>query len=589
MGSVGETAVMAGQTKQSHLQFALASRLTDPDGRLQGRVKMVTQAQRLEQVVDVQVQPGQTYTFDKNFAICTSRETEGPLGEAASQEVAKSDFDQVAAHTRDFFHGVWADADVTVVPDIINQKLLRVNIFHLYTASAALASGKLDASVGARGLHGEAYRGHVFWDELFMMPFYAQHAPQVAKQMLRYRYHRLAAAQTAAQAVGKQGAMYPWQSGASGDEQSQVVHLNPLTDTWDPDESRRQRHVSLAIAYNIWLYDHLNQDQAFMAGPGDQMLTEIGRYWLSMATYDETDKRYHIAGVMGPDEFHENYPNADVAGLRDNAYTNLMVAWLFDLLVKRQPAGLTAAERQQMAQVRRRLTIVLNGDGIIGQFAGYFDLPQLDFDAYRKQYGDISRLDRILKANHKTPDAYQVAKQADALMAFYLFDEKTLTRLLTEMGYHLPADYFAQNLQFYLDRTTHGSTLSRIVYAALDHQAHHYDQSWQLYRQALLSDYYDIQGGTTAEGVHLGVMGATLDVAARFYAGIDLLGEQVRITPHLPSTWTEMALTQHFRGATLRLKLTAHTVTITADQALTVLVGDQRVTLSADQAQTVTY
>ncbi|MFD1483847.1 glycoside hydrolase family 65 protein [Lacticaseibacillus baoqingensis] len=589
IGSAGDTATMTGQTKQSRLQFTIASRITAPDGHLQGRVKTVTQPQRLEQVVDLQVQPAHTYTIDKDFALCTSRETAGTLDQAARQVLATSSFAQVAAHTQTFFQKVWQDADVAVAPDIINQKLLRVNVFHLYAAAAALASGQLDASVGARGLHGEAYRGHVFWDELFVMPFYAQHAPQVAKQMLMYRYHRLPAAQKAAAAAGQKGAMYPWQSGASGDEQSQVVHLNPLTNTWDPDESSRQRHVSLAIAYNIWLYDHINHDQAFMAAAGNEMLVAIGRYWLSKTTYDDTDQRYHIAGVMGPDEFHENYPNAKTPGLTDNAYTNLMVAWLFKLLTTNQPAGLTADECAQMTKIRQQLTIVINDDGIIGQFAGYFALPQLDFDDYRKQYGDISRLDRILKAAHKTPDAYQVAKQADALMAFYLLDEKTITQLLSDMGYHLPADYFVQNLQFYLDRTTHGSTLSRIVYAALDQQAHHYDKSWRLYRQALLSDYYDIQGGTTAEGIHLGVMGATLDVAARVYAGIDLLGATIHIHPHLPSTWSHLSVTQHFQGVTLKAALTPHTITLTADQALPVQVLDQTLSLAANQPQTVTY
>ncbi|WP_279384787.1 hypothetical protein [Lacticaseibacillus manihotivorans] len=157
-----------------------------------------------------------------------------------------------------------------MAPDVTSQKLLRVNIFQLYVSGAALATGDLDASIGARGLHGEAYRGHIFWDEIYMMPYLAAHAPAVAKAMLTYRAKRLPQAQQAARELGYQGAMYPWQSGADGSEQSQRLHLNPLTNQFDPDESNRQRHVSLAIAYNVWLYDHLNQDAEFMQTSGEK-------------------------------------------------------------------------------------------------------------------------------------------------------------------------------------------------------------------------------------------------------------------------------------------------------------------------------
>ncbi|KLD61646.1 hypothetical protein WP50_00645, partial [Lactiplantibacillus plantarum] len=92
----------------------------------------------------------------------------------------------------------------------------------------------------------------------------------------------------------------------------------------------------------------------------------------------------------------------------------------------------------------------------------------LDFQAYRQKYGDIARMDRILKAESKTPDAYQVAKQADALMAFYNFDVTTVQKIIEKMGYQLPKEYLTHNIQYYLARTTHGSTLSRIVYAVLN-------------------------------------------------------------------------------------------------------------------------
>lgn len=598
MASAGERALLTGQTKTSHIEFALGSKLTT--GVKAAPVKTTTGAKAIRQSLTLDVQPGETYTVDKTVAIFTSRETSGALDTAVWEELAGADFDHIAADSATYYRHLWQTSDITIDGDLISQKLLRVNAFHLAVAGGALASGQLDASVGARGLHGEAYRGHVFWDELFVMPAYIDQSPAIAKQMLLYRYRRLPAAREAAKAAGNAGAMFPWQSASRGDEQAQSLHLNPLTNQWDPDYSRRQRHVSLAIAYNVWLYWHTTGDDAFMRDHGLEMLLSIGKFWLSKAELDPQTKQYHISGVMGPDEFHEGYPNAKTAGLTDNTYTNLLVAWLLGILQQLQaPFAKTwgqaaqasdwqAADTKLAAALQQHLAIPVNRDGILGQFAGYFKLPTLDFDAYRKQYGDISRLDRILKAAGKTPDAYQVAKQADTLMAWYLLPKASMQHLLKGLGVKLPSDYFAQNLQFYLDRTTHGSTLSRIVYAALTLMAGRSDQSWQFYHQALFSDYWDIQGGTTAEGIHLGVMGATLNVATQVYGGADLRGPQPTITPHLPDHWTKLSFSLRWHGTVLRVTETAATITVQADHDLTLQVLGRPLSLTANQAQTVT-
>ncbi len=130
------------------------------------------------------------------------------------------------------------------------------------------------------------------------------------------------------------------------------------------------------------------------------------------------------------------------------------------------------------------------------------------------------------------------------------------------MGYKLPADHFAQNLEFYLERTTHGSTLSRIVYAVLTRMDNRRDQSWKLFHQALFSDYYDIQGGTTAEGIHLGVMGATLHVEETLYGGADLLGDELRFDPELPSQWQQLHYQLHFQGAEVSVTADHHALTL---------------------------
>ncbi|MFC6290019.1 glycoside hydrolase family 65 protein [Levilactobacillus angrenensis] len=594
---------LEAQTRSSHVDLAIGAHLTGPGEALNAPTDTRPNAeQQVRQMRSVDVQPQHTYTFEKNVVLFTSRETTGNLLTAATDELKQASFADTLTSSTAYWQKRWADADIQISGDITSQKLTRVNLYHLFSAVQAIRSGQIDASINARGLDGEAYRGHVFWDEMFDLPVFALHDPKLTRQLLLYRYRRLPAAKKNAQAAGYAGAMFPWQSGAVGDEQSQITHLNPLTNTWDPDYSSLQRHVSLAIAYNVILYSRITGDTDFMAKYGLEMLQEIGQFWLSKTTLNNANHRYTIDKVMGPDEFHENYPNADTTGLANNAYTNLMVTWLFNQLKQirqtlpattvhtvDQKTQVTDDTLKQFAAVSHHLKLDISPDGIIGQFEGYFKLPQLDFTKYRKKYGDISRMDRILKAEGKTPDAYQVAKQADALMVFYNLDAPQVLGLLRQLGYELPHHALFQNLQYYLDRTTHGSTLSRIVYAALTAMAGNMDQSWKLFSQALFSDYYDIQGGTTAEGIHLGVMGAVTLMSTRYYAGVDALAEQLTVNPHLPQAWDAVKFSHLLRGTRYTFAIDHHHVTVTADHAATLKIGQQDVSLKPNVPQTITY
>ena len=172
---------------------------------------------------------------------------------------------------------------------------------------------EFDIGVPARGWHGEAYRGHIFWDELFIFPFLTLRLPMLTRALLRYRYRRLPEARRAAQAAGYAGAMYPWQSGSNGREETQTLHLNPHSGRWIPDHTHRQRHINVAIAYNIWQYYQITDDHEFLYFYGAEMLLEIARFWASIATYNSSLDRYEITGVMGPDEYHTAYPGADPA------------------------------------------------------------------------------------------------------------------------------------------------------------------------------------------------------------------------------------------------------------------------------------
>ncbi|MDN7021763.1 glycoside hydrolase family 65 protein [Lactiplantibacillus plantarum] len=600
--TAANTVYLSGQTKSSHINYTIGAKLTSPDVPAIENFNSTQQPQGVQQTVSLAVEAGKTYTFDKNVVIATSNDHSDPQLTHVQAELDQSSFDNTVTTSKDYWEATWRATDIKIRGDITSQRLLRVNIYHSFVSAAAIESGQLDASVGARGLHGEAYRGHVFWDEMFILPFYTLHRPELAKQLLAYRYRRLPMARKNAEAEGYAGAMYPWQSASKGDEQSQFTHLNPITKTWDPDNSRLQRHVSLDIAYNVWFYYHVTQDRDFLTHYGMEMLLSIAAFWISKADYDQANGRYNISGVMGPDEFHENYPNSTTAGLKNNAYTNIMVAWLFDTITTlraqmpqaafqaaAQAAQFDSTAEQALTTISHQLTLEINRRGIIAQFEGYFNLPTLDFQAYRQKYGDIARMDRILKAESKTPDAYQVAKQADALMAFYNFDVTTVQKIIEKMGYQLPKEYLTHNIQYYLARTTHGSTLSRIVYAVLNQLDDNDDDAWKLFSEALASDYYDIQGGTTAEGIHLGVMCATLNLTTRNFGGVNPLGAHLQVNPRLPEHWQTLKFKHLFRGVHYVFVIDHQRVTVTADQPSTIMIGKQHYQLQAKKPLSVTY
>ncbi|GAB6091922.1 glycoside hydrolase family 65 protein [Furfurilactobacillus curtus] len=596
----GQDATLGGQTKASKVNFVIGTRLTSQELTADSPANESVTDDILEQSFTFKAQTGTTYVIEKTIAINTSLETDGNLNDAVTSELAQTSFNDVVTANQRFWERVWHDSDIQIDGDLTAQKLTRVNIYHLFVSASPNSNPHLDASVGARGLHGEAYRGHVFWDELFVLPFYTLHTPDLTKQLLLYRYHRLAAAKKNAQLEGYEGAMYPWQSAQYGDEQSQFVHFNPDSGKFDPDNSRLQRHVSLAVAYNIWLYFHSTNDLDFLKTYGLEMLFEIAHFWSSKAVKNEATGRFDIKNVMGPDEFHENYPNADEPGLTNNAYTNIMVSWLFTTLMdlKKQvdqktwtaltkKTGLTSTDFTRFDEIAHQLSLDINKDGIIGQFEGYFKLPTLDFEKYRKKYGNISRIDRLLKAEDKSPDSYQVAKQADALMAYYNLSFNTIDNILKQLDYQLPKGALTRNIEYYLARTTHGSTLSRIVYSVLSLITGNMDQSFAFFNTALRSDYYDIQGGTTAEGIHLGVMGAVLLLEMRNYGGVTEFDDVLSITPHLPERWHRLAFREQFKGINYSFSFTHAEMTITADKEATVKVFGNTQHLKAQQPLTI--
>ncbi|MDP8264489.1 MAG: glycosyl hydrolase family 65 protein [Candidatus Aceula lacicola] len=583
LGCFGQDGIfLQMQTNQSKIEITEAVRtVVFCEGeKINPKMNVLTHGrERAVKEFIIDVEKGKRYTIDKVMSLYTSRD-HGVVDSCAMAQEAVSkieNFDSLYKPHVAKWRALWKKFDIEIEGDDFSQLALRLHTFHSLQV-ASTYNEEIDAGLPARGLHGEAYRGHIFWDELYVYPFYNLKAPEITRALLMYRYRRLSAAKEYARENGYKGAMYPWQSASSGNETTQVVHLNPLSGKWGPDNSCLQRHVSIAIAYNVWTYYYTSGDSDFLARYGAEMILEISHFWSSITTFDESTKRYCIEGVMGPDEFHEKLPGSEKPGVKNNAYTNILVVWILEkalflldsmseedrqaLLLKIE---VSAEEVERWRDITTKMTIPMGKDGIIHQFEGYMDLKELDWDEYREKYDNIHRIDRILKAEGSSPDNYKVAKQADTLMTFYLLNDEEVRAIFKKLGYPISKDIFRKNYDYYVKRTSHGSTLSRVVHAYLAERVDYEELAMEHFQDALKSDIYDSQGGTTQEGIHCGVMAGTIDLVMRCFAGLSVQDTQISLNPKLPEKWKKMKFSVRYRDIWLNIKITREEITVKSE------------------------
>lgn len=575
---------LQAQTSCSKITIFMNSRadIYQIDGFLKPDVKksIVKDTGMISEIFSIDAQKGSSYVLEKFVSIYTSKDRDVPDPQEASKTLLSEIvcFDQIFKKHIKAWHDLWDKADIIIEGDRFSQKVVRLHIYHLLV-TASLHNKNIDAGMPARGLHGEAYRGHIFWDELFIFPFYNLHFPEISKALLMYRYKRLDVARKYAAENGYRGAMYPWQTADDGEEETQIIHYNPVSGKWDSDLSRRQRHVSIAIAYNIWEYYYCTNDLEFLHNYGAEVMLEIARFWASMATYNKKDKKYHIPGIMGPDEFHEKYPpENNEPGIKDNAYTNILVSWLLHKTIETvqhlpeeviknlsQKINFKIKEIDRWKKIVGSMNVGITEDNILSQFDGYMDLEELDWGHYRKKYKNIRRMDRILKSEGDSPDKYKVSKQADVLMTYYLLSPGQVKNILEIMGYKVDDElkFMKDNYEYYTKRTSHGSTLSYIVHSAiLKYLTTHKGDMWKWFFEALKSDIYDTQGGTTSEGIHCGVMAGTIDIIMKSFAGINIFKDHIKLTPRLPDHWHKLSFKILHKNNWLNIEITKNSIKV---------------------------
>jgi trehalose/maltose hydrolase-like predicted phosphorylase len=435
-------------------------------------------------------------------------------------------FDRLLAEHRQAWAARWTDAGVSIDGAPGDELAARFAVFHLL----GTAPDAGEAAVGARGMTGRAYGGHVFWDaDVFVLPALAALRPAAARAMLEYRLRRLPAARAAATRLGRRGARFPWESATYGDDVTPTQVPGRYGHLVRVLTGEEQEHIVGDVAWAACRYAAWTGDTAFLEGPGLPLLVDTARWWASGIRLDAAG-RAHIDAVMGPDEYH---PVVD-----DNVYTNVLARW--NLRRAADVVDATGGDRDEAAAWRTLADALVDGfdaaRGLHEQFAGYWDLdPLLAADVATPPIA----ADLLLGPERVAGS--QLVKQADVVMAHHILPGE------------LAAGSLAADVAYYEPRTAHGSSLSPAVYAAQLARAGRPDDALGLFRVAARLDLDDLTG-TTAGGLHLATMGGVWQALAHGFLGVDPAGDALDLDPCLPTAWQALELRFRFRGRAVRVR-----------------------------------
>jgi trehalose/maltose hydrolase-like predicted phosphorylase len=525
------------ETSKTEIQAAVAASVTmEATARYQGEYWDAKWMPTL--VFRGNVKAGESLRGTKHAWIYTSREVDDPLAEAASalRSLPEEDFDAVVAQSRLVWDDLWSRSNVDILGDDLVDRALRYNLFQILIA-APRHDDRI--SIGAKTMSGYGYRGHVFWDtEIFILPFLIYTQPEIARNLLMYRYHTLESARDKARRMGYQGAMYAWESAMTGQDVTPVwipLEDGSLVRVWCGEI---EQHISADIAYGILQYWHATGDDAFMIAHGCEMVLSIAQFYASRLEEDHKSETLHISDVIGPDEYHEH--------VDDNAMTNLMATWVLE--EAHALAGwLAGVDPQKHRTLLEKLSLDHLGDwpdlasriwinrldsGLIEQFQGYFNLEFLD------QF-DLEPRTQSLQAQFgiEGVQKFQFIKQPDVVMAQYLLQE------------NFSSEEIIANMEYYSPRTdfTFGSSLGPSIQAVMLSRFGDVGEAYRLFRRTLLTDLEDNRGNTR-DGIHAASAGAVWQVLAAGFMGMKFFSEYPVIAPRVPENWRRVRFRVIFRN-----------------------------------------
>ncbi|WP_181347733.1 glycoside hydrolase family 65 protein [Thalassobacillus sp. CUG 92003] len=451
--------------------------------------------------------------------------------------------EQLFASQHKYLTRFWQHADVEVEGDEALQEALRFNLYHLLQS----VGRDKHSNISAKGLSGEGYEGHYFWDtEIYMFPVFLMTAPELAKQLLIYRYSILEHAKARAIEMGHgQGALFPWRT-ISGSECSSYFPAGTA-----------QYHISADIAYSYIQYYHATGDLQFMNDYGAELLIETARLWIDIGHFRE-DGKFAIDDVTGPDEY--------TAIVNNNYYTNAMAKhnlnWANEMIqILRQEdsarfqqvedrLNLREEELESFCIAAEAMFLPYDQErGINPQDDTFLNKAVWNFEQTPKEHYPL-----LLNYHPLTLYRYQVCKQADTVLAHFLLEDEA-----DEATIRNSFDYYERV-------TTHDSSLSSCVFSMMAARVGELDKAYHYFQETARLDL-DNTHGNTKDGLHLANMGGTWMAMVFGFAGLRIKADGLHLSPQLPEQWERFSFHLHYKGQLIE-------ATVTKDDCLIRLVEE---------------
>jgi trehalose/maltose hydrolase-like predicted phosphorylase len=538
---------MYGVTNQSGYEVAMVSMLSQPGVPVLGDVQFNAAGNRTTARTTVKLDKDSTIAFDKLTAIYTSRDVDDVRTASGNKvrEAVQTGYDALLSEHKAAWQALWDAADIQIEGDETAQLSFRFAAYHVLIAAPRYDE---DVSIGAKTLSGLGYAGHIFWDtELFMLPPLTLTLPDIARNMLMYRYKRLEGARQKARENGFEGAMFPWESTDTGIETT-PQWSDPFPDgthirIWTGDN---EQHISTDIAYAILQYWRWTGDDAFLTQFGAEIVLDTAVFWGSRV--EALNGRFELHDQIGPDEYHENIDNS--------AFVNRMVVWhlqeaieLLSWLRDHAPADAERLTQQLKLDDQRlnhwqdiieRMYIPFDEKKQIHiQFDGFFDLEYIPVPKYEPRVGGIWGF-----LGHERALQSQVLKQADIVMLMALLGDSLADHQVMLNNWHT-----------YYPRSDHGSSLSPAIHAWVAARLGLMDEAYHMFEHAAAIDLEDNKGNVQ-DGIHGAANGGLWEAILFGFCGLHLTPDGPAIDPHLPPHWKSVTFNVVYRGERRRFVAT---------------------------------
>ena len=423
------------------------------------------------------------------------------------------------------------------------------------------------SSIAAKGLTGEGYKGHVFWDtEVFLLPFHLFTEPKTARSLLRYRWHNLSGAREKARRNGWQGALFPWESARSGEEETpEFAAINIRTGLRQKVASAQAEHHLVAdIAWAVINYWHATGDMNFMSREGITLLLETAKFWISRAVM--VNDRLEIHNVIGPDEYTEHVNN--------NAFTNYM-AWYNVEQALGFARRLGCSDETFIHRAEHFLRHLWRpealSDGVLPQDDTFLSKPVIDLSSYKAKAGKQTIL---LDYSRAEVNEMQILKQADVVMLTYMLPEQ-----------FNPQTCLA-NLRFYEPRTIHDSSLSKAIHGIVAARCGDSEQGYRFWREGSLIDLGD-DPHSCDDGIHAAATGAIWLGAIQGFAGVNVRHGELHLAPALPDHWQTLSFPLRWQGVDMQVTINKAEIRISSTERITLWVNGEKIAVQG--ASAITY